>query len=256
MPTHHPTSLVLWKALQEIGQYPQGVIPVPEERLQGTGFFPGGDGLWKEDTADPLWPQHGVMVVGHDFHSEYHFAVSQQHNKENISIPTWRGLLGILRAVEISPQQCFFTNFYMGLRVGKACTGKFPGAHDGDFVARCRTFFLTQLSLLQPRLLLTLGAYIPSLIAPLSEELGAWCCAKTLQDIDRLGPVQKNVSFLLKDQSPETVRSIVCTTVVALTHPSLRAVNVRSRRFHEKSGHEAELAMLRAAKESLVLSKK
>jgi hypothetical protein len=54
------------------GLYPAGVVPVPDVRIKGPAFFPGGSGLYLEggDTATPrtsTFPIGCVMVVGHNF---------------------------------------------------------------------------------------------------------------------------------------------------------------------------------------------
>jgi hypothetical protein len=64
-----------------------------------------------------------------------------------------------------------------------------------------------------------------------------------LKHLDAVGPVRKAVEF---DQIPGLV-----TTVVALTHPSLRHASVRHRRYDEKPGDDAELAMFGDAYSSI-----
>ena len=67
----HPAEL-LWRLQRRVAPNPTNVVPVPAP-IQGTAFFPGGFGLWREDVSRPLpaWPLGGVMILGHDFHSEY-----------------------------------------------------------------------------------------------------------------------------------------------------------------------------------------
>lgn len=111
------------------------------------------------------------MVLGYYFHSVAGYERSRQRTTENLHSPTWRHLLS-LEAVPIAPSACFFTNIYMGLRKGPATTGRFPGSRDLEFVARCRHFFSKQLMLLRPRIVLTLGAFVPHFLSPLSTESG------------------------------------------------------------------------------------
>jgi hypothetical protein len=51
--------------------YPDGMAPFPG-RLTGQGFFPGGDGLWRDDSRIKLsstssFPVGGIMFLGNDF---------------------------------------------------------------------------------------------------------------------------------------------------------------------------------------------
>ncbi|PYS46692.1 MAG: hypothetical protein DMG13_29440 [Acidobacteria bacterium] len=137
----HPVDL-LWRALLGVAPYPPGVEPV-SERIRGTAFFPGGHGLWMPDPmiGPPDMPIGKVMVVGQDFHSLRNY-------KESLSLgcsirnATWRNLLPLLKAAGIRPNDCFFTNAYMGVRSDERSTGRFPGSRDDAFTKRCHRFFL------------------------------------------------------------------------------------------------------------------
>lgn len=77
------------------GLYPAGVVPVPDVRIKGPAFFPGGSGLYLEggDTATPrtsTFPIGCVMVVGHNFDSQNGFERSVLRGKEQLT----RGNLG------------------------------------------------------------------------------------------------------------------------------------------------------------------
>ena len=166
----------LFALLDQFGSYPDGVIEIPG-RIPGTAFFPGGSGLWntQPQTLPPSVPTGGSIIVGHNFDSEAGFQRSLHHAGENLKSATWRNLLAFLKQVGISPEQCFFTNAYVGLRAGDRAMGAFPGARDHDFACWCRNFLLDQLRLIQPRLILTLGVHVPRFLAPLSPELQiAW----------------------------------------------------------------------------------
>jgi hypothetical protein len=56
----------LFEEMELVGDYPKGIVPVPEQ-LTCTAFFPGGYGLWQEDGAGNHlnWPSGGIMVLGH-----------------------------------------------------------------------------------------------------------------------------------------------------------------------------------------------
>ena len=100
---------------------------------------------------------------------------------------------------------------------------------------RCRAFLIRQIEVVRPSLLLVLGSHTPRLLAPLCPLLGRWAKATTFADIDRDdGAVIHGARIAGVELS-----------VVSLTHPSYRRLNVRCRRFHGLSGEAAELEMMR-----------
>jgi len=232
----HPAES-LWQSHHPPFDLPPGVLPVPTP-IPGIAFFPGGFGLWRPDITQPLppFPIGGVMILGHDFHSETGYRESLARTRESESQATWRQLLKLLAQVGVDPIDCFFTNVYLGLRAGSGTTGPFPGATDSRFVAYCLAFLRKQLAEQQPRLILTLGVNVPPLIGQLAPQLAPWTECRHLKHLDAVGPVQFDVRF-----TDSTTHS---ATVVALTHPSLRDGGVRHRRYRDRSGHLAELQML------------
>jgi hypothetical protein len=231
-------SELLWRRHHEVAPYPDGVVPVPA-LIEGTAFFPGGRGVWQWEAGLPLppLPVGGIMVLGHDFHSEEAYRASLARGYEARSQPTWRSLLALLEAARIHPLHCFFTNIYMGLRKGSATTGKFPGAADPAFVQRCLSFLSVQLAVVQPKIILTLGSYVPPLLARLTPDLEEWRSAASLLDVDARRPFRPAVRFA-------TASSVVESAVVTLTHPSQRRLNVGRRRYLTQAGEAAELQML------------
>ena len=232
----------LWKRHQTVAPYPAGCLPVPEP-IAGTAFFPGGFGLWNPEkkAPPPRLPVAGVMVLGHDFHSEAGYRASLAAGAEPDTQPTWRSLLGWLAEAEIEPATCFFTNVYMGLREGAATTGRFPGASDTAFVERCRRFLREQLEAQRPRLVLTLGVWVPRLLAPLGgAALEPWLEATTFATIDGsagTGALRRDVPLF----------SGGTCTVAALSHPSFWPRSAATRRYRDESGHEAHGSLLRDA---------
>ena len=85
---HHPPG----------GRYPLGVVPVPAP-IEGRAFFPGGYGLLGVAPGQPLpaMPVGGVMILGHDFHSEAGYLESFAAGGERETMPTWKNLLPLLR---------------------------------------------------------------------------------------------------------------------------------------------------------------
>jgi hypothetical protein len=235
----HPAEK-LWSRHHPSTPYPDGVIGVPEP-IPGVAFFPGGFGLWRPDLFQPLppFPVGGVMVLGHDFHSEKGYHVSLNRGHEAATQPTWRNLTVLLRNAHIPLERCFFTNVYMGLRRGEATTGPFPGATDPVFVAHCSSFLQEQLRAQLPTLILTLGINAAPMLGSLADDLVDWTRGRGLKHLDAVGPVRHGVAF----NGVSGLRA----TVVALTHPSLRAASVRHRRYRGESGDRAEMLMLQDA---------
>lgn len=128
----------------------------------------------------------------------------------------------------------------MGLRVGKATTGPFPGAASPEFVKRCQKFFLLQIAAQQPSLILALGAHVPGFLAPLSAELAPWASQKSFRDRDDGNAAMvRGVTF-----DGTEVRPCV---IVSLVHPSFRPSNVHRRRWGSFVGDAAEVELLKEA---------
>jgi len=231
---------------QEVDQldYPRGVIKV-RQRIDGTAFFPGGLGLWKTGANRllPPMPIGEIMILGHDFHSEDGYEESLKRNGEDLQKnPTWRSLLKLLDAAGIERSNCFFTNFFPGIRQGGNAMGTFPGRRDPKFVAKCGELFLKQLLAQRPRIILILGCHVPSLIAPLADELKSWINVRSFKKIDS-SPCRPSCRAWFRNGT----NSPISANVVALTHPCMRTSNVHRRTYKKLAGHDAEMEMLRDA---------
>ena len=146
--------------------------------------------------------------------------------------------LKLLAVCGISTNKCFFTNFFMGLREGDKPMGTFPGSRDSGFVERCREFFLHQLRLQRPRLVLTLGQHVPRLLAPLSPALKPWNSADGFGSIDAAGAAVVRSAHFHCD------KAMLHTTLVALVHPCMRNSNVHRRCYGDRRGDLAEQQMI------------
>jgi hypothetical protein len=219
----------LFEEMELVGDYPKGVIPVPEQ-LTCTAFFPGGYGLWQEDGAGnhQNWPSGGIMVLGQDFHCEAGYQYLKNNPGANQNQPTWRNLKRRFNNT-VCISQCFFTNLFMGLREGKLSTGTFPGANDREYVKRCLMFFHRQIKAQKPRLLITLGANVVRMLSTF-HVIAEWEKAKTLHELDKDGLALKQTSLFGYS-----------LTVVALTHPSCWVIRRQYKGWH---GSEAEHHLL------------
>jgi hypothetical protein len=98
--------------------YPRGMCRFPF-RLIGQGFFPGGDGLWRDDgelgiekSAD--LPRNGAVFIGNDFGTLSSYLKLRRRGYENV--PTWRHIKSRVRNAGIPHERTFFTNAILGLR--------------------------------------------------------------------------------------------------------------------------------------------
>jgi hypothetical protein len=222
-------------AMAKLEPYPDGVLPIPEI-IPGTAFFPGGDGLWKEDRVGSI-KENGVMVLGHNFDSKKGYERSRRIGTENINGPTWSRTLHLLKAVNIDPQHCFFTNFYIGLIPGNRSRGRFPGEVDKDFVRGCQELFLIQVALLKPAVIITLGLPVPRLIAPLAQQLKPWEGLSSIKDLNA-DPFFHGVKFS-GEHDP--------CTVVGVIHPCYATRNIRHRVYIGYTGPDVEELILKDA---------
>lgn len=234
----------LFELAKIVRPYPPGVSEPPTQ-IVGTSFFPGGHGIWESQTGRTNFPYGGVMVLGHDFHNETGYQQAIAKWRENLQSPTWRVLIKLLGETGVPLPMCFFTNFFMGLRRGKAVTGPFPGANDLEFVSRCRLFLLHQLALQKPRLVLVLGNHVPMLISPLASALEPWGRYTGFKARDGA-----NVSLVTQVHF-QVIQPFPCS-IVSMLHPSMRHANIRSRTWTTPQGREffgnsAEVAMIKYA---------
>jgi hypothetical protein len=217
------------------------IVPVPT-RIVGTAFFPGGSGLWRPAPTRqlPAFPVGGVLIVGHDFGTVGQYVTALRAGREPVRRnATWRGLTVRLDRAGIPLTSCFFTNAYLGLRETESPTGAFPGRADKDYWAACLAVLARTIVLQQPRLIVTLGRYVPALLARLATAgLTGWRGVQTFAEIDQAGPIQRDVRL-----------GDVAATVVALTHPSLGSANAHRRRYDGdvRPGETVDDVLLRGA---------
>lgn len=139
--------------------YPTGRSKFPF-RLTGQGFFPGGDGLWREEHAlsapnHGILPLDGTVFIGNDFGTLSGFTKLQKRGYENV--PTWRHLKARITSAGIPREKTFFTNAILGLREEGPALGKSNWAADPDFAQFCSDFLQFQLEVLSPRLVVVMG---------------------------------------------------------------------------------------------------
>lgn len=160
--------------------------------MNGTAFFPGGDGLWKPHPGDhPGFPIGGVLVLGSDFGDVVWYDAQFERDvayRQEIRGATWRGLLKLMDLAGIPCTELFCTNGWPCLREGNdSVKGGIPGARDRDFTARCADFFRFTLEQMKPAIIVPLGLAPTAFVAMLEPSaLAHWFGARSWREVDRM----------------------------------------------------------------------
>lgn len=177
------------------------------------------------------------MVLGHDWGTVGDFDAYAPKDSENLNNPTWRNMLAFFGKTGIDPKECFFTNFFVGLRTGKSSVGVFPGITNSDYVKRCQDFFVEQVERQKPRLILALGAHVPKLISSTSDDLNDWNKFKSFKKLD-----QTNLASF---RSVKFRNSNHIFSIASLVHPCYRQLNAKRRAWNGFSGDDAEVNLIK-----------
>ncbi|MDR3525600.1 MAG: hypothetical protein P4L66_16030 [Acetobacteraceae bacterium] len=147
--------------------YPEGLEPFPRT-LTGQGFFPGGDGLWRDDNQLALrqpspfaFPSGEIMFLGNDFGSLAGFQRLRLHENP----PTWRWLRQRLKHAEIPGHLGFYTNAYLGLRSDRSALAH--PMNNPSYNSLCAEYLAFQIRTLLPRLIVVLGSRPAGLLGDL-----------------------------------------------------------------------------------------
>jgi len=157
----------LWRRLEAMEEerrfdgraYPVGMSCFPF-RLKGQGFFPGGDGLWRDDlhvaqVSQGLAAVGGVMFLGNDFGTLKSY---ERLRKKGFEDPlTWKHVKQRVCRAELPASFTFFTNAVMGLRDGGTALEKKDWDGLPRFKAYCYEFLAFQIETLRPRLTVVMG---------------------------------------------------------------------------------------------------
>lgn len=151
-------------AIEEEGRfdgraYPDGMSAFPF-RLTGQGFFPGGDGLWRDDarvaeSSPGLIRANGIMFLGNDFGTSRSYERLRKKGFENPL--TWKHVKLRVTRADLHPSLTFFTNAVMGLRTCGSALDKRTWDAVPVFKNLCREFLTFQIETLQPKLIVVMG---------------------------------------------------------------------------------------------------
>lgn len=121
------------------------------------------------------------MVLGQDFGTQDYYNKVHKEDGEVKMSTTWRNLIPLLVALDISPEACFFTNTFMGLREDGKMTGPCNPAlnPNSPFSEACKNFLMAQIEAILPELVLVLGTYpARTLAAWWPEDFSDWTALK------------------------------------------------------------------------------
>lgn len=196
--------------------YPPDILPVPDCRINGTAFFPAGDGIYKEGNWQPQ-ERYPIMVVGQDYDNWHNFKrvrCSIHQSEVQNGNTTWKNLKKILGEETLS--KCFFTNAIMGLRFNDSKnTGKSKAflVKNNAFLKQNQEFFKIQLEVVKPDLVIGLGRFMPKFISGCFKEYSELVHVESFKKFDSEYANFRNGIFL-----NHIGRSI---KMIFITHPAL-----------------------------------
>lgn len=217
-------------------KFPKSLVKKTNGEIEGLGFFPGANGLMGPslNISDRKY-----MILGQDQDTIEGFELSIKKRHETYS-KTWSNLTSLFNEVPISIEDCFFTNCILGVRVNsKSNTGKSPAVLNSKFLKRCLDFLRFQIDLQKPNAIICLGLNPIRMLSYLSNNLQL----KFLM-IDSFTEMDSNNLSVIPNTKFNRIKSY-STTILVLTHPSYRTLNVKNRSYQGLKGHTAEIAMLR-----------
>jgi|GEM_PF-6058969 len=203
--------------------------------LPGPAFFPEGFGLSHLGMRHNERPS--IMAIGHNFGcSDYRNEIQRAGREDDKR--TWRNLDALLLKAGSSPDQCYRTNWFIGLLPGSKQTGRFLLRPDPHYEEACCSLLLKQISYFRPVAMLLLGPEVAGRAYRIIPALKPWRDAERWIDIDQSSIGQ---SAHAVDVPGANLR----TSVVALLHPSFGTAN-QSRRMKNMRIPATESEIIRA----------
>lgn len=168
----------LWSRIEELENqgrfsgepYPSCITKFPYH-LTGRGFFPGGDGIWRDldhisEPATLPFPQKGVMILGQDFGTLDKYPLRSRPYELN-SLLIWKYIVPRLCNADIQLDICFFTNGLLGLKKEGSNDGKNPGLLDHRFLEMCQEFLQYQIEVQDPKLVIIFDSLDQRVYSPI-----------------------------------------------------------------------------------------
>jgi hypothetical protein len=155
----------LWQQLEKLenehrfdgAAYPDGLAPFPF-RLSGQGFFPGGDGLWRDKASAPSTgelPTGGILFLAADFGTlgSYNKLCTRGYQNEL----AWKNLRRRILDAGLPTTKIFCSKIYPGLRTDQRALGVYPAVHNPEFPLFSAEMLRFQIEVLSPKLIVSLG---------------------------------------------------------------------------------------------------
>jgi hypothetical protein len=163
------TTLELFEEMKKhFTSHPSDVTFDFEQTLK-QGFFPACTG-----TIDGslILPKVEALIIGQDFGTLKDFKKRVEGKGENtVTQSTWRQLNPMLANLGVNPEQCFYSNYLMGLRdTEKGNVGASMALADSNFVNLCQSFLSLQIKMLNPSCIIFLGKVAYGLSKGLDEK--------------------------------------------------------------------------------------
>lgn len=230
----------LFEEAKNITSYSLADMKLIAGEITGISFFPGGKGTFDESE---LISDKDYMMLGQDWGTYPEFIIDVEKGQENIRTnATWVNLLKLLKneALNIDPNNCFFTNAILGVREKGKSTGMCSAFKSGadEFLKDCQDFFFKQVIMQRPKVIFVLGIYPALFLAPLNEELKRWKNIPNFRTIDEAN------NQILYDV--EIVPNLFVNFVLLL-HPSFRNVNLKRRKYKDLIIKDPEIEMIKDA---------
>ena len=222
--------------LNKINSYPAEMQKIFAE-IKGRAFFPGGRGTFQNDETAA---NKSIMLLGQDFDTKTKYESAKENGEEDLEKnKTWNNLQKLLFAANIKLDDCFFTNAIMGVRcLTEVATGKSPAFKSKSFVKDCQDFFLYQLELQKPKVIIALGLNVAKFLSDTSTDLIDWRNIPNFESVDNENQqIKLNVKF----------NNDIVSNVALLMHPSARKYNLVTRKYRDKFGIEAQAQIIQDA---------
>ncbi|MFM9947217.1 MAG: uracil-DNA glycosylase family protein [Saprospiraceae bacterium] len=223
-------------------KYPSDIQGIGK-KISGIGFFPGGNGTINLEEMPNDKP---FMILGQDQDNVIGFekTINAKGGNETYS-STWRNMLVLLKESGIKENDCFFTNFLMGIRKNDSNVGTSPAFMHPDFLAACADIFIDQLKMQRPKGIICLGLRPFQLLGLVSRTILLKNIGMTtFRDIDiRETSLLKGIEF---EQFPGFK-----TNVAVIYHPSYRKLNAKNRNYNNTEGNKAEIVLLNDLKSTI-----
>ncbi|MGC2545685.1 MAG: uracil-DNA glycosylase family protein, partial [Silvibacterium sp.] len=146
---------------QIVRNYPEGIHPTADsvsDLIKGTAAFGVGPGLkcgkgngkaWPE-----LFPESPLHIFAHNWGNQRMLKKAQEAGGEADGV-FWRRLIDFLERAEFDPANTHTTNVLQGIKSGPAAGNM---SSDPTFLSQCLEYLREQVRIVQPRLIVTLGA--------------------------------------------------------------------------------------------------